>query len=107
MRIFPAFAIAAFVAASPCLAQESMDGHHDAAPHDERADQPYHAPQRDEHNARDSGIGDHRAPVRAHVQAQHHVVVVQHPEHHAVVVQHPEHRTDEDGRDGGHADMGH
>jgi hypothetical protein len=85
MRIFPAFATAAFLAASPCMAQVVVGpGDNDAARHEFRADQQEHAAQRDEHRAReDAAMGDYRDAARERADAQRHDEAAQHQEHRA------------------------
>jgi len=74
MRIFPAFATAAFLAASPCMAQ--VNGDNDAARHEYRAQQQERAAQRDEHKAReDAAMGDRRDAAREQAEAQHHAAM--------------------------------
>jgi hypothetical protein len=92
MRMFPIFATAAFLAASPCMAQVIITpGGNDAARHAERADQQEHAAGRDEHRAReDAAMGDYHDAAREHAKAQ----------DHEAAAQHQERRADQDSRGG-------
>jgi hypothetical protein len=98
MRIFPAFAAAAFLAASPCVAQVVIrDGADNSARHETRADQQDHAAQHDEHEARrDAAAGDYRAAQHEQADAQ----------HHEAVAQHQERRADQDNRGGVKVEIG-
>jgi hypothetical protein len=85
MRIFPVFATAAFLAASPCMAQVIITpGGNDAARHAERADQQEHAAQHDEHKAReDAAMGDYRGASHEQAKAQDHQAAAQQQERRA------------------------
>jgi hypothetical protein len=99
MRIFPVFATAAFLAASPCMAQVIITpGGDDAARHSERADQQGHAAQHDEQKAHeDAATGDYRAASHEQAKAQ----------DHQATAQHQEHRADQDSRGGVQVQIGH
>jgi hypothetical protein len=98
MRIFPAFAAAAFLAASPCMAQVVIrSGDNDAARHEYRADRQEHVAQHEERRAeRDAAMGDRRDAAREHAEA----------ERHAAIAQHQERRAEQDNRGGVHLDIG-
>jgi hypothetical protein len=85
MKIFPAFATAAFLAASPCMAQVVITpGGDDAARHEQRADHQEHAAQRDEHKAReDAATGNYGGAAHEQAKAQDHQDVAQHQERRA------------------------
>jgi hypothetical protein len=99
MRIFPVFATAAFLAASPCMAQVIITpGGNDAARHAESADQQAHAAQHDEHKAReDAAAGDYHAASHEQGKAQ----------DHQAVAQHQERRADQDSQGGVQVQIGH
>jgi hypothetical protein len=104
MRIFPALAPAAllaatFLAASPCMAQLVItNGDHDSARHDDRAAHQEQAARHDEHEAHAAAsAGNYRAASAAHADAQ----------HHAAVAQHQEHRANEDSHSGVRVEVGH
>lgn len=98
MRIFPAFAAAAFLAASPCMAQVVITpGGNDAARHADRADQQHHVAQHDENKAhQDAAMGDYRGAAHEQDKAQ----------GHQAVAQHQEHRADQDSRGGVEVQIG-
>jgi len=85
MRILPAFAAAAFLAASPCMAQIVITpGNNDGARHEERAEQQDHAARHDEHEARrDAAVGNYAGAAQAQADAQHHEAAAQHQERRA------------------------
>jgi hypothetical protein len=104
MRIFPAFATAAFLtvgvlAAAPCMAQPVItDGNRATARHDDRAARQEQAARHNEHEAHAAAAaGDYRAASAARADAQ----------HHAAVAQHQEHRADEDRHSGVRVEVGH
>jgi hypothetical protein len=98
MRIFPVFAAAAFLAASPCMAQVVItSGGNDAARHADRAGQQEHVAQHDEHRARqDAAVGDYRGASHAQAKAQ----------DHQAAAQHQERRADQDSRKGVQVQIG-
>jgi len=86
MRIIPTFAAAAFLAASPCMAQVviTTPGDNGAVRHELRADEQEHAAQRDEHRAReDAAMGNYRGAAQEQADAQHHQAEAQYQEHRA------------------------
>jgi hypothetical protein len=99
MRIIPAFATAAFLAASPCMAQVIITpGGNDAARHAERADQQQHVAQHDEYKAhQDAAMGDYRGATHEQAKAQ----------DHQAAGQHQERRADQDSRGGVEVQIGH
>lgn len=99
MRIFPVFAAAALLAASPCMAQVIITpGGNDAARHAEHADQQEHVAQHDEHKAReDAAVGDYRGASHEQAKAQ----------DHQAAAQQQEHRADQDSRGGVQLQIGH
>jgi hypothetical protein len=99
MRILSAFAAAAFLAASPCMAQVVITpGNNDAARHEDRADRQEHAAQHDEREAhRDAAEGNYAGAAQEQADAQ----------HHQAVAQHQEHRADQDSGGGVQVHVGH
>jgi hypothetical protein len=80
MRIFSAVAIAASLAATPCMAQVVIvPGGGDSARHEERADHQEHKAQRNEQHARhDAAAGDYRGAAHEQANAQEHQAAAQH-----------------------------
>ena len=92
MRIGYAVAMAAFLAASPAMAQVVIGGDHDAARHEYQADQQRHAAQEDMHESHElAEHGDYRGAMRERREAQQH--------RHAAMEQ--ERRADRDADRGG------
>ena len=85
MRMFTAFATAAFLAASPCMAQVVIaPGGGDAARHEEHADRQEHATQRDNYKAReDAATGNYGAAAHEQAKARDHQMEARHQERRA------------------------
>jgi hypothetical protein len=85
MRVFPAFAVASALAATPCVAQVMSGPDNDAARHQYHADQQQHAAQHDAYKARaDAAQGNYGAAQREHDKAIDHQADAQHQEHRAI-----------------------
>jgi hypothetical protein len=98
MRILSAFTIAAFVAATPCMAQVVITPSvGDTTRHDDRAEHHEYKAQRDAQHAReDASVGDYRGAAHEQAEAQ----------HHQAIAQDQQQRADQDRRPGVHVEIG-